>query len=105
MVRPSALREMVKQAVEQHGISVPVACQTIMISETCYRYKPKLSDENAQIADWLVRLTHTSENGALAGAFILCATLQGLAATTSGYTAFIGSLSRICASNRGGGQL
>ena len=26
------------------------------ISETCYRYGAKLSDENAEIADWLVRL-------------------------------------------------
>lgn len=27
------------------------------ISESCYRYQPKLSSENAVIADWLLRLT------------------------------------------------
>ena len=29
------------------------------ISETCYRYVPKLNPENEKIADWLVRLTTT----------------------------------------------
>lgn len=32
------------------------------ISETCYRYQEKRSDENAQIADWLLRLTHAQRN-------------------------------------------
>jgi len=34
-------------------------CRTFGISESCYRYERKLSDENAEIADWLVRLTST----------------------------------------------
>ena len=29
------------------------------ISETCYRYQTKLSHENTEIADWLIRLTHS----------------------------------------------
>lgn len=29
------------------------------ISESCYRYQPRLSSENAVIADWLLRLTAT----------------------------------------------
>ncbi len=33
-----------------------LACRTFGINETCYRYEAKLSDENAEIADWLVRL-------------------------------------------------
>ena len=32
-------------------------CRTFSISESCYRYQPKLSDENELIADWLVTLT------------------------------------------------
>ena len=32
------------------------------ISETCYRYQAKRSDENVQIADWLLRLTHAQRN-------------------------------------------
>jgi nitroreductase len=29
------------------------ACESFSISETCYRYQPKLSDENEVIAEWL----------------------------------------------------
>ena len=38
-------------------MSVALACRTFGISESCYRYARKPSDENAEIADWLVRLT------------------------------------------------
>jgi len=47
---------MAKQTIEQYPSGIRVACQVFAISETCYRYQPKLSDENAEIADWLVRL-------------------------------------------------
>lgn len=43
------------QAIQ--GISVALACGAFQIGETCYRYERKLSDENAEIAEWLVRLT------------------------------------------------
>ena len=33
------------------------ACATVAISETCDRYQGKRVDENAEVADWLVRLT------------------------------------------------
>ncbi len=33
------------------------ACQTFEASETCYRYQAKACVENAQISDWLLRLT------------------------------------------------
>src|SRR5690606_21581814 len=51
-----------KVAVTERGISVRLACVTFAISETCYRYQPKLSAENAQIADWLIRLTTNQRN-------------------------------------------
>ena len=41
----------------QHGTSVRLACECVGVSESCYRYKAKLSGENAVIADWLLRLT------------------------------------------------
>jgi len=44
-------------AVANRRISIALACRTFQISETCYRYECKLVDENALIADWLVRLT------------------------------------------------
>lgn len=32
------------------------------MSETCYRYQRRLSDENAEIGDWLLRLTFNQKN-------------------------------------------
>ena len=62
MVRPSSRKEMAKKAVEERGVSIRLACTAFNISETCYRYQPKLSGENALIADWLLRLTTTNRN-------------------------------------------
>lgn len=60
MVRPSQRKEMAKQAVVQRQFSIRLACEAFGISETCYRYQPKLSSEKAFIADWLLRLTTTN---------------------------------------------
>ena len=57
MVRPSQRREMAQRAVAERRISIRLACETYGISETCYRYQARLPDENAEIADWLLRLT------------------------------------------------
>ena len=38
-------------------ISIAMACRTFGVSETCYRYGPKLRAENEEIADLLVGLT------------------------------------------------
>ncbi len=43
-------------------MSIRLACTTFSLSQTCYRYRAKFSDENAQIADWLVRITHNQRN-------------------------------------------
>lgn len=59
---PSQLREMAKRAVEDKKVSIRFACQLFSVSETCYRYEGKLSDENAKIADWLVGLRQTWRN-------------------------------------------
>ena len=48
---------MAGKAVAQKGISIALACRTFDISETCYRYEGKCSDENRLIADLLVALT------------------------------------------------
>jgi len=57
MVRPSQRREMAKRAVQAGVTNIAHACQTFGVSQTCYRYQAKASQENAIIADWLVRLT------------------------------------------------
>ena len=48
--------------VIERNISIELACKAFNISQTCYRYKAKLSSENEEIADWLVRLTHNQKN-------------------------------------------
>ncbi|MBT8610788.1 hypothetical protein G6654_03065 [Polynucleobacter paneuropaeus] len=48
---------MASQQVHSGRMSIRLACDTFVISQTCYRYHPKLSTDNALIADWLVRLT------------------------------------------------
>ena len=57
MVRPSQRLEMARQAVQGGRTNIRHACQTFQVSETCYRYQAQASEENARIADWLVRLT------------------------------------------------
>ena len=51
--RLSHRREMAETAVERRGVSIALACQAVCVSETCYRYSPKLKDENEVIADLL----------------------------------------------------
>ena len=48
---------MAQHAVHVRGVSIRLACTAFRISETCYRYRPRMADENALIADWLLRLT------------------------------------------------
>jgi putative transposase len=53
---------MAHKAVSTRGLSVRLVCQAFAISEACYRYQPILSDENAEIADWLIRLTDNQKD-------------------------------------------
>ena len=59
------------------GISVAVACRTFGVSETCYRYSPKLRDENAQIADLLVGLTEVRKTWGFGRCFLHLRNVQG----------------------------
>ena len=57
MVKPSQRKVMAQHVVSSKKISIKLACLAFRISESCYRYQAKLSSENAEIADWLVKLT------------------------------------------------
>ena len=57
MVTPSQRREMAIASVQYKMVSIRFACRLFSVSQTCYRYQRKLSDENAIIANWLLRLT------------------------------------------------
>lgn len=68
---------MAVNVVKENGISIRLACETFAISETCYRYKPKLSDENADIADWLIRLTHNWKDWGFGLCFLFLRNVKG----------------------------
>jgi putative transposase len=53
---------MARAVVSKGRLSIRSACKAFTISETCYRYQAKLSDENAEVADWLVLLTSRHRN-------------------------------------------
>jgi putative transposase len=53
---------MADAAVARCGVSIALACRTFGVSETCYRYAPKLVGENEEIADLLVGLTNAKRN-------------------------------------------
>jgi len=53
---------MAKEVVEQRGVPIRVACAVFSISESCYRYESKQNAENAEIVDWLLRLTDNHRN-------------------------------------------
>jgi hypothetical protein len=42
--------------VERRGVSIALASRAFGVSETCYRYSPKLKAENEAIADLLTGL-------------------------------------------------
>jgi len=77
VVKASRRRDLAREAVAQRGISIRLACDTYGISETCYRYQARLNDENAEIADWLIRLTHHQRNWGFGLCFLYLRNVQG----------------------------
>ncbi len=68
---------MAQRGVAKHGISIRLAGGTYGISETCYRYEAKLSGENAQVADWLLRLTQTNKRWGFGLCFLYLRNVKG----------------------------
>src|SRR5690606_14836132 len=66
-----------KSAVKAYGISIKQACSAFSISETCYHYEARLNDENAQISDWLLRLTTTHRNWGFGLCFLFLRNVKG----------------------------
>ncbi len=64
-------------AIETKGISIALACRTFGVSERCYRYRRRLCDENAVIADWLVRLTTINRTWGFGLWFLYLRNLKG----------------------------
>lgn len=77
MVKPSRLREVAQAVVRTRRISIRIACAAIGISETCYRFQPKLNEENDLIADWLIRLTASQRNWGFGLCFLYLRNIKG----------------------------
>jgi len=77
VVRPSRRREMAKEAVKGEKLNVRQACEAFRVSQACYRYQPKLSDENALIAQWLERLTSNQRNWGFGLCFLYLRNVKG----------------------------
>ena len=77
MVKPSRRKEMALRAVATQGTSIRLACSAFGISESCYRYQPKLDAENAEIADWLIKLTDKESDWGFGMCFEYLRNVQG----------------------------
>ena len=70
---------MARSAVQEKEISIRQACRYFVVSQGCYRYQPKLSTENDQIADWLMRITSNQRNWGFGLCFLYLRNVQGFA--------------------------
>ena len=77
MTRPSLRREMAKSIVENRRLNIRQACEALGISQSCYRYRPKLSSENMLIAHWLERLSINRRNWGFGLCFLYLRNVKG----------------------------
>jgi putative transposase len=77
VVKPSHRREMTKDCIKRKKVSIRLACTAFSISESCFRYQAKLTDENVRISDWLIRLTNSYKNWGFGLCFLYLRNVQG----------------------------
>jgi putative transposase len=77
ITRPAKRRELAEDAVPQKAVSVALGCRTFGVSETCYRYSPKLDLENERIADLLVGLTQARRTWGFGLCFLYLRNVKG----------------------------
>jgi putative transposase len=68
---------MAEKAVAERGVSIALACRAFGVSETCYRYSPKLDEENERIADLLVGLTQARRSWGFGLCFLHLRNVRG----------------------------
>ncbi len=69
---------MAQWAVKDKALSIRRACRLFVVSETCYRYQAKLANDNALIADWLLRLTYSNRKWGFGLCFLYLRNVQNL---------------------------
>jgi len=68
---------MAKKAIQKGRLNIRQVCEAFTISRTCYRYKPKLSEENTRIAGWLVRLCTEQRSWGFGLCFLYLRNIKG----------------------------
>lgn len=68
---------MAKWVVSERGLSIRQACNFLCISESCYRYTPTLCEDNALIAQWLLKLTDTYKRWGFKLCFLYLRNVKG----------------------------
>lgn len=63
--------------VAQKRVSIALACRTFGVSQTCYRYGPKLKADNDEIADLLLGLTKARKTWGFGLCFLYLRNVQG----------------------------
>ena len=69
--------EMAQKAVRDYGLSIRQACTAFAVSECCYRYERKLSDENKLICELLIGLTQNQRNWGFGLCFLYLRNVKG----------------------------
>jgi len=77
VVAPAQRKEMALRGRTEFRVSIRLLCDVFSISETCYRYEAKLSNENLLIADWLIRLTQTHKRWGFGLCFLHLRNVKG----------------------------
>lgn len=68
---------MAVNAVMERRVSIRLACEIFAISESGYLYKAKRSQENDEIADWLLRLTDNHRTWGFGLCFLYLRNVKG----------------------------
>ena len=68
---------MARWAVEDKGLSIRLACEAFGLSESGYRYQPKLHAENGRFAERLLRLTENQRNWGFGLCFLYLRNVKG----------------------------
>jgi len=77
VVKPSERKVLAQTAVQRYSLSIRRACLIFNVSESCYRYRPILNDENAFIADRLLAITNNQKNWGFGLCFLYFRNVKG----------------------------
>ncbi|MFT5810459.1 MAG: putative transposase [Rubritalea sp.] len=77
MVKPARRREQAHRVKDEYCVSIRIACDVLSISATCFAYQARLSDENVEIADCLLRLSRANKRWGFGLYFIFLRNSKG----------------------------